>query len=77
MGRRFTSKGRTYKTNKNKLRKLKKFYRLTFKHSKKNFESNTASGYKYKTEGQYFFIKYPNETSFLNKIKIKQSNKEK
>ena len=76
MGKHFTSKGRSIKTYKNKLRKMEKFYKLTFKHSKANYERNTAKGYK-KSDKRYFFMRYPSEKSFLDKNKIKLSNKDK
>ncbi len=71
----FKSKGRSLTTYKNKVKKLEKFYKLTFKHSKENYEHNTAKGYK-KPDKRYFFMRYPSEKSFLDKIKIKQQNKE-
>ena len=75
MGKHFASKGRSVRTYKNKLRKMKKRYRLLFKHSEANYRRNTAKGYKNPNK-QYFFMQYPSEKSFLDKIKIKKANKE-
>ncbi len=65
------SKGRSYKTNQNKLRTLKKVYRLSYKHSEENYKRNEKKGYK-KPDSSYFFMRYPNEQSFLKVIKIKE-----
>lgn len=70
MARRFKSKGRSYKTHQNKLRAMKKFYRLTYKHSKENHKCNEEKGYK-KPDSSYFFMKYPDEKSFLKAVKVK------
>lgn len=64
-------KGRSFKTNQSKLRTLKKFYRLTYAHSKENYKQNEKKGYK-KPDSSYFFMRYPNEQSFLKAIKIKE-----
>jgi len=71
MARHFLSKGRSYKTNKNKSRRLSKFYRLTYQNSKKNYKANEEKGYK-KPDSSYFFMKYPEENDFLKKVKIKE-----
>lgn len=70
MAKRFTSKGRTSKTYDNKLRKLKAFYRKIFKNSKEQHKRNEAKGYK-KPDSSYFFMKYPTEKSWFDKVKIK------
>ena len=74
MDKKFGSKGRSITTYKNKLRKMKKFYRLTFKHSKATHKRNTAKGYN-KPDKRYFFMCYPTEKSFLDKNKIKLASK--
>ena len=63
---------RTMKTYKNKIRNLKKYYRLTFKHSKKNKETNKKNNYK--MNKKYFCDTFPTEKSFINKIKIREPN---
>jgi len=63
-------KGRSFRTNKNKLRRLKKFYQSTYSHSKENHKQNEEKGYK-KPDFSYFFMRYPDEKSFLVKVKIK------
>lgn len=75
MGRR-KSKGRSYKTYQNKLRKLTKFYNLTFKHSEEQKKRNEDSGYK-KPENRYFCVRYPNEKSYISTLKIKPTNEKK
>ncbi len=75
-GKHFKSKGRSITTYKNKVKKLKKFYRLTFKHSKENYERNTAKGYK-KSDKRYFFTQYKTFEDFLKVNKIKKSNTDK
>lgn len=74
MARRNPIKGRTVRTNKNKLRKLKKFYRLTFKNSKAQKERHMTLSEKQRPKKRYFCDKYPNEKSFISKIKIKKPN---
>ena len=49
---------------------MKKFYRLTYKHSKENHKCNEEKGYK-KPDSSYFFMKYPDEKSFLKAVKVK------
>ena len=72
MSRRNLTKGRSHRTFTNKFRKLKKFYRLTFKNSKLQKEANKKKRYNKK---DYFFEIYPTEKSFLDKIKIKLADK--
>lgn len=60
------SKGRTLKTNKNKINKLKRIYRNLFKSAQKKKKNNS--------QGIYFCDKYPTCDSFLKKINIKKAN---
>jgi len=71
VARHLKSKGRSYRTNQNKLRALKKFYRLTYRHSKENHKRNEEKGYK-KPDSSYFFMKYPDEKSFLKTVELKK-----
>ena len=70
MGRRNPLKGRSVRTYHNKMRELKKFYRLTFKHSTAQKERDTALPETKRPKKRYFCDKYPNEKSFISKIKI-------
>jgi len=74
MGRRNPIKGRSVRTNHNKTKELKKFYRLTFKHSKDQKERHMTLAEQQRPKKQYFCDKYPNEKSFISKIKIKEVN---
>lgn len=60
------------KCYKNKLRRLKKFYRLTFKNSKAQKERHMKLPEKQRPRKKYFCDKFPNEKSFISKIKIKR-----
>ena len=76
MGKRRLQKGRSSRTYSNILRRLKKYYRLTFKHSQEQKKQNEKKGYKNPNK-KYFCDKFPTEKSFLDKIKIKQASREK
>ena len=65
------SKGRSLTTYQNKLRKVRKLYKLTFKNSKKRKQQYESSSTKNKKRGTFFCDKYPTEKSFLDTIKIK------
>ena len=71
MAKRLKGKGRSYRTNKTLTRRLKKFYRLTYEHSKENKKRNEEKGYK-KPDSSYFCLKYPDEKSFIKTVKIKE-----
>lgn len=74
MGRRNSLKGRSIKTNLNKVREIKRYYRLTFKHSKEQKERDNASPENQRPKKKYFCDTFPNEKSFISKIKIKEAN---
>ena len=76
MSRRHLVKGRSAKTYANKLRKIKKFYRTTFKNSKAQKELHMALPEKERPKKKYFCDRYVDEKSFLKIIKIKKSNKQ-
>jgi len=67
--KRFTSKGRSRRTVKNKERKLKRLYQSLFKASLKKKKQNPQK--------TYFCDKFKTVDSFLKIINIKQSNIEK
>lgn len=74
MGRRNVRKGRSITTYHNKIKKLKKFYRITFAHSVKQKEVHMALPEKQRPNKKYFCDKYTDEKSFLKVIKIKQAS---
>ena len=66
MGKRFLTKGRSDRTYKRKITKMKKLYKSLFKLSQKNKKTNP--------QGRYFCDKYPTCASFLSTVKIKECN---
>ena len=74
MSRKNPLKGRSAKTNRNKIQKLKNTYRKLFKNSKKQKELHMTLPEKQKPKKKYFYDNYPNEKSFISKFKIKEVN---
>lgn len=66
MAKGFTTKGRSSKTYKNKIRELTKRYNRLFKASQARKSKNP--------QGTYFCDKYPTADSFLKTINIKKEN---
>lgn len=77
MIKQFRIKGRSQQTYNNKLRALKKVYRLTFKHSKEQKERNMKMSESQRPRKTYFCDKYSSEASFLSTIKLKQPTPKK
>ncbi len=74
MAKKAYGKGRSQQTYKNKLRKMKTFYRLTFKHSTEQKERTMTLPGNNKPQKEYFCDKYPTEVSFFKVFKIKECN---